>query len=85
MFISVLEGCAPWSTSFLNLKERPELLSFKETPGIDSMESIPYNLAPLSVVMDQVKPQQCPLNVIYIRVIRGHCLIYRMGAGKYLL
>jgi hypothetical protein len=30
-------------------------------------------------------PQQCPLNVIYIRVLRGHCSIYSMGAGKYLL
>jgi hypothetical protein len=38
-------------------------------PGIDSTESIPYNLSSLlSVVMEQETPQQCPQNVIYIRV-----------------
>jgi hypothetical protein len=36
------------------------------------MESIPYNLLPLSIVMDQV------------RVLQGHCSIYSMDAGKYL-
>jgi hypothetical protein len=36
-------------------------------------ESIPYFLSPLSVVMEQVTPQQCTLNVFYIRVLRGHC------------
>ncbi len=52
---------------------------------IDSMESIPFNLSLLTVVMEQVTPQQCPLNVIYIRVPLGHRSIYSMGAGKYLL
>jgi hypothetical protein len=51
----------------------------------DSTATIPYNLSPFSVVMKQVKPQQCPLNVIYIRALRGHCSIYIMGEGKYLL
>ena len=31
-----------------------------------------YSLSPLSVVMEHVIPQHCPLNVIYIRVLRGH-------------
>ena len=42
-------------------------------------------LSPLSVVMEQVTPQQCPLNVIYIRVLRGHCSTYSMHAGIYFL
>jgi hypothetical protein len=33
-----------------------------------------YSLSPLSVVMEHVIPQHCPLNVIYIRVLRGHCM-----------
>ncbi len=56
---------------------------FKD-PRVDSTESIPYNLAPLSVVMEQVTTQQFPLVVVYIRVLRGHCLLYNLGAGKYL-
>ncbi len=32
--------------------------------------------------MQQGKPQQCPLNVIYIQVLRGHCSVYCMGAGR---
>ncbi len=35
--------------------------------------------------MEQVTRQQCPQNVIYIQVLREHCSIYSMGAGKYLL
>ncbi len=56
-------------------------------PGINSPESIAYKLSPLSEVIEQVTPQQCPLilNDIYIRVLRGHGSIYSMGAGKYLL
>ena len=49
------------------------------------MESIPYNLPPLPAVMEQIKSERCPLNVIYIRVLRGHCLTFSMGAGIYLL
>jgi hypothetical protein len=36
--------------------------------GIESMESIPYNLSFLYAVMEQETSQQCPQNVIYIRV-----------------
>ncbi len=44
--------------------------------GINSTESIPCNLSPLSEVIEQVTPQQRPLNVIYILVLRGHCSIW---------
>ncbi len=49
--------------------------------------SFPWNrfIFILSVVMEEVTPQQCPLNVIHIRVLQGHCSIYNMDAGKYLL
>jgi hypothetical protein len=49
--------------------------------------STPRNrcLSHLSVVMEQVAPQQCPLNVIYIRVLSGHFSMYSMGAGKFFL
>ncbi len=36
--------------------------------GIDSTESIPYDLSFLYAVMEQETPQQCPQNAIYIRV-----------------
>jgi hypothetical protein len=36
------------------------------TTGIDSKESIPYNLSPLSVFVEQVKTQQGSLNAIFI-------------------
>jgi hypothetical protein len=49
------------------------------------MEPIAYNISPLSVVMEQLTAQLSPINVIYIRVLQGHCSIYSMGAGKYLL
>jgi hypothetical protein len=61
--------------------------------GIDALESITGlleslkipSLSPLSVVMEHGTPQQCHINVIYIRVLRGHCSIYTIVAGKYLL
>jgi hypothetical protein len=34
--------------------------------------------------MEQIKSERCPLNVIYIRVLKMDCSIYSMGAGKYL-
>jgi hypothetical protein len=40
------------------------------TPDIDSKELFPYKLSPLSVVMEKVTPQKCPLNAIYIRVFK---------------
>ncbi len=36
-------------------------------PGINPTEPIPYNMSPLSVVMEQVIPQQCPLNVQMVK------------------
>ncbi len=35
--------------------------------------------------MEQVTPQQGPLNVIFFPVLRGHCSIYSMGTGDFLL
>ncbi len=32
--------------------------------------------------MEQVTTQQCPLNVIYFRVLLVHCSIYSVGTGK---
>ena len=64
---------------------RARIFKLLRTQGIDSMESIPYNLSRIFVVMEQVTPQQCLLNVIYIRVLRGHCSIYSMSEGKYLV
>jgi hypothetical protein len=40
------------------------------TLGIDSTESIPYNLSPFYIVMEQVTFSSVPLNVTYIRVLR---------------
>jgi hypothetical protein len=54
-------------------------------PGIDSTALIPYNLPFLYAVMEQETPQQWPLNIIYIRVLRGHGSIYSMDADKNLL
>jgi len=34
--------------------------------------------------MEQIKSEHCPLNVIYIRVLKRYCLIYSMGASQYL-
>jgi hypothetical protein len=52
--------------------KRPNFSTFKDRRHrfhrINSIESIPYNLSPLYVVMEQVTPQQCPLNVIYMQV-----------------
>jgi hypothetical protein len=50
--------------------------------------SIPRNqfLLPAAYLCDheEVTPQ-CPLNVFYIRDLRGHCSIYSMSANKYFL
>ncbi len=35
------------------------------------MESIAYNISPLSVVMEQLTAKLSPINVIYIRVLQG--------------
>ncbi len=63
----------------------PEFLNFLGPPGIDSTELIPYNLSPLSVVMEHVTSQQCPLNVIYTEFFEGSAHYLPYGSGKYLL
>ncbi len=49
------------------------------TTGIDSEESIPYKLSPVSVFVKQVTTQDL-LMPFFIRVLRGHCSI--LGAGN---
>ncbi len=73
--------CLFKKTNWIRIRAR--IFKLLRTSGIDSMDSISYNLSPLSVIMEQETPQQCPLNVINIRVFRGHCSIYSMGAGKF--
>ncbi len=58
--------CAPiFATPF---KTCARIFKLLRAPGIDSTESIPYNMSFLYAVMEQETPQQCPQNVIYIRV-----------------
>ncbi len=66
------------TTSSLNIWPLAGAGIFKllRTPSIHSTESIPYDMWPFSVVIEQVTPHHCPLNIIYIRVLCGHCSIY---------
>jgi hypothetical protein len=76
-------NCAPiFATPVMTCARIFKLL---RAPGIDSTASIPYKLSLLYAVMEQETPQQWSLNVIYIRVLRGHGSIYSMSADKYLL
>ncbi len=57
---------------------------FLRAPGIDSKASIPFYLSPLPVAMEKVKAPgvSSKCHLLYIRVLRGHCSIYSMGAGN---
>ncbi len=58
-------------------KIRARILKLLRAQGIEAIDSL--TLSPLSLVMKQVTPQQCPINVIYIRVLQGHCPSYSMS------
>ncbi len=76
-------NCAPiFATPFMTCARVFKLL---RAPVIVSTALIPYNLSFLYAVIEQETPQQWPLNVIYIQVLRGHGSIYSTAADKYLL